>query len=120
LSLPHWIKWNKVKGKYEINNNMKCFEQSETPKITKRNVDGVYLKNFQKTIDDLIWSMEFEDMNNSNVKGMQDFFEIITSIDRWNIDTIILNVEELHKITKTESSIKWLKFLKKYKKQFTK
>ena len=28
MSLPHWIKWNKVKGKYEINNNMDCFEQS--------------------------------------------------------------------------------------------
>ena len=29
MSLPHWIKWNKVKGKYEINNNMDCFEQSK-------------------------------------------------------------------------------------------
>ena len=28
MSLPHWIKWNKVKGKYVINNNMDCFEQS--------------------------------------------------------------------------------------------
>ena len=27
MSLPHWIKWNKVKDKYVINNNMKCFEQ---------------------------------------------------------------------------------------------
>jgi len=35
LSLPHWIKWNKVKGKYEINNNMKCFEQS-AKEIKKR------------------------------------------------------------------------------------
>tara|TARA_B110001454_G_scaffold124711_1_gene116370 strand:+ start:1162 stop:1419 length:258 start_codon:yes stop_codon:yes gene_type:complete len=29
LSLPHWIKYSKVKGKYEINNNMDCFEQSK-------------------------------------------------------------------------------------------
>ena len=28
MSLPHWIKYSKVKGKYVINNNMKCFEQS--------------------------------------------------------------------------------------------
>ena len=29
MSLPYWIKWNKVKGKYVINNDMECFEQSE-------------------------------------------------------------------------------------------
>ena len=33
MSLPHWIKWNKVKGKYEINNNMKCFEQQLITKL---------------------------------------------------------------------------------------
>ena len=43
MSLPHWIKWNKVKGKYVINNNMDCFEQNKRVKLLLTRKDSNYL-----------------------------------------------------------------------------
>jgi len=54
LSLPHWIKWNKVKGMYEINNNMDCFEQSEKRVTISINVPKSKLSEIWGIIDNLI------------------------------------------------------------------
>ena len=52
MSLPHWIKWNKVKGKYVINNDMECFEQKI--RITKKDyrITGNILKEWLEEEDE--------------------------------------------------------------------
>jgi hypothetical protein len=65
LSLPHWIKWNKVKGMYEINNNMDCFEQvvkNTSYKIEKyESIDNSWI--FQYDMKDYDEALEFFNNN---------------------------------------------------------
>ena len=76
MSLPYWIKWNKVKGKYEINNNMDCFEQKI--RITKKdyriisNIINQWL-NFEEQ-DGYKSNLEVDKLQNGRITILQKYF----------------------------------------------
>ena len=88
-------------------------------RVLRADIDGDYFDGFQYMIDNLYRNMTWDEMQKPEIKIIEDRFKIMSSIDRWNIKDVIPMIEKLHKISKTDLSVKWLKFLKRYKKQFT-
>jgi hypothetical protein len=75
MSLPHWIKWNKVKGKYEINNNMDCFKQSDRVTISI-SVSKSKLNEIRGIVDNLLQNTV------DNSKAEKFMIRLLDAIDK--------------------------------------
>ena len=119
MSLPYWIKWNKVKGKYVINNDMECFEQSEKNTIISytyeiEKYDGLDDKWEKTMIKYATYEEALEFYNNNalfpNLTAEQKKngnFQVYRIIEVKTMSKPVLTNNELLKTTK--NSIKRLK-----------
>ena len=96
------------------------FENDGVPKrVFLHDVDGYYFQNFKDVMDDLAFKLRNEHFENKSIIiSIDGIAENHKKIDRWNIKWIISEIEKAHKLSKTELSLKWLRFLKRYRKQF--
>jgi hypothetical protein len=95
----------------------------QVPKqISTAEIEGSYFDEFESMIDDLYFAVvrinfDYENKHKLDTNNF-NYAEFKRSIHRFNVNMWIERIEDAHKITQTDLSVKWLKYLKKYGAQF--
>ena len=93
--------------------------QTLIPKKSLSEINGIFFDEFKLMLDELYTKVAMTDFDNL-IKIEIDTNNLESkSIHRFNVKMFIQRLENAHTIAKTENSVKWLKFLKRYALQFS-
>lgn len=91
----------------------------QVPKqLSRAEISGSYFDEFEKMLDDLYFAVvavnfDYENKHKLDTNNF-NYAEFRRSIHMFNVNMWIERIEDAHKIAKTDLSVKWLKYLKKY------